>query len=76
MVEFDKFGPKGNTFKESLNIVQPTCQPDIVNLAIAHGHSIVPGDTILAPWEPDLRRYGPGRVVSGMAPRYLLQSKF
>lgn len=72
MVEFDKFGPTGNT----LNTVQPTCQPDIVNLTIAHGQSIVPGDTILAPWEPDLKRYGPGRVVSGMELRYPLKSKF
>jgi len=74
MVEFDKFGPKGNTFKETLNTVQPTCQPDLVNLANAHGHSIVPGDTVLAPWEQDLRRYGPGRVVSGMEPRNPLKS--
>ncbi|KAK9958889.1 hypothetical protein ABG768_010988 [Culter alburnus] len=74
MVEFDKFGPKGHTFKETLNTVQTTCQPDIVNLTIAHGQSIVPGDTILAPWEPDLKRYGPGRVVSGMELRYPLKS--
>nr|XP_021330086.1 uncharacterized protein C11orf16 homolog isoform X2 [Danio rerio] len=69
MVEFDKSGMNGNTFVETLNIVQPTCQPDMVNLAIAHGHSIVPGDTVLAPWEPEMRRYGPGRVIYGMEPR-------
>ncbi|XP_067276482.1 uncharacterized protein C11orf16 homolog isoform X2 [Pseudorasbora parva] len=74
MVDFDKFGPKGNAYKETLNTVQPTCQPDIVHLASAHGHSIVPGDTVLAPWDPDLRRYGPGRVVSGMELRYPLKS--
>uniref|UniRef100_A0A671RTW4 DUF4537 domain-containing protein n=1 Tax=Sinocyclocheilus anshuiensis TaxID=1608454 RepID=A0A671RTW4_9TELE len=63
-VEFDKFGPKGNTFMDTLNTVQPTCQPDMVSLASAHRHSIIPGDTVLAPWEPDMRRYGPGRVIS------------
>ncbi|XP_059363149.1 uncharacterized protein C11orf16 homolog [Carassius carassius] len=62
-VEFDEFGPKGNTFMDT---VQPTCQPDLVSLASAHRHSIMPGDTVLAPWEPDMRRYGPGRVISGM----------
>ncbi|KAI2653496.1 hypothetical protein H4Q32_013765 [Labeo rohita] len=74
MVEFDKFGPNGNTFMDTLNIVQPTCQPDMVNLSSAHRHSIVPGDTVLAPWEPDMRRYGPGRVISGTELRDPLKS--
>uniref|UniRef100_A0A672PPW5 Si:dkey-8l13.5 n=1 Tax=Sinocyclocheilus grahami TaxID=75366 RepID=A0A672PPW5_SINGR len=73
-VEFDKFGPKGNTFMDTLNTVQPICQPDMVSLASAHRHSIVPGDTVLAPWEPDMRRYGPGRVISGMELRDPLKS--
>ncbi|XP_043072861.1 uncharacterized protein C11orf16 homolog [Puntigrus tetrazona] len=73
-VDFDKFGPKGNTLMETLNTVQQTCQPDIVNLAGAHRQSIVPGDTVLAPWEPDMRRYGPGRILSGMELRDPLKS--
>ncbi len=74
-MEFDKFGPEGNTFMETLNTVQQTCQPDMVSLASAHGHNIIPGDTVLAPWEPDMRRYGPGRVISGMELRDPLKSK-
>ncbi|XP_056621817.1 uncharacterized protein C11orf16 homolog isoform X2 [Triplophysa dalaica] len=67
MVEFDKvMGPIENAFMETINAVQPTYQPDMVSLSIAHGHSIAPGDTVLVPWEPDLTRYGPGRVISGM----------
>uniref|UniRef100_A0A8C2B7I5 Si:dkey-8l13.5 n=1 Tax=Cyprinus carpio TaxID=7962 RepID=A0A8C2B7I5_CYPCA len=73
-VEFDKFGSKRNTFMDTLNTVQPICQPDMVSLASAHRHSIVPGDTVLAPWEPDMRRYGPGRVISGMELRDPLKS--
>ncbi|KAK2894635.1 hypothetical protein QQF64_012477 [Cirrhinus molitorella] len=73
-VEFDKFGPNGNTFMNTLNTVQPTCQPDMVNLSSAHRHNIVPGDTVLAPWEPDMRRYGPGRVISGTELRDPLKS--
>ncbi|XP_058607266.1 uncharacterized protein C11orf16 homolog isoform X3 [Onychostoma macrolepis] len=73
-VEFDKFGSEGNTFMETLNTVQQTCQPDMVSLASAHRHSIIPGDTVLAPWEPDMRQYGPGRVISGMELRDPLKS--
>ncbi|XP_055029889.2 uncharacterized protein C11orf16 homolog isoform X1 [Misgurnus anguillicaudatus] len=67
MVEFDKItGPEGNSFMETINTVQPTYKPDMVSLNIAYEHSITPGDSVLAPWEPDLKRYGPGRVISGI----------
>lgn len=36
---------------------------DMVNHTGAHTRCLVPGDAVLSPWEPDLRRYGPGRVM-------------
>lgn len=68
MVTFDKCLPKDNTMMEIIS-PQLTCQPDMVNITQAHKHSIVPGDTVLAPWEFQMSRYGPGRVVSGMEVR-------
>lgn len=76
MVEFDKItGPERNAFMETINAVQPTYKPDMVSLNIAYGHSITPGDAVLAPWEPDLRRYGPGRVISGIELRDSIKGK-
>ncbi|KAM9481343.1 uncharacterized protein C11orf16 homolog isoform 2-T2 [Clarias gariepinus] len=65
VVKFNECLPKADT---KMEIVSPqlTCQPDMVNVTQAHGHSIVSGDTVLAPWEPQISRYGPGRVVSGI----------
>ncbi|KAG7333289.1 hypothetical protein KOW79_003424 [Hemibagrus wyckioides] len=68
MVTFDKCLPKDDTMMEMAS-PQLTCQPDMVNITQAYEHSIVPGDTVLAPWEPQMSRYGPGRVVSGMEVR-------
>lgn len=74
MVKFNECLPKADTMME---IVSPqlTCQPDMVNVTQAHGHSIVSGDTVLAPWEPQISRYGPGRVVSGIELRDPLTGK-
>ncbi|TRY89695.1 hypothetical protein DNTS_032322, partial [Danionella cerebrum] len=71
LVEFD--GPTGSSFMDVLNTVQPTLQPDIVNLSIGHGHSIAPGDTVLAPREKEIKRYEPGRVIYGIELRDSLQ---
>ncbi|MCI4379147.1 hypothetical protein PGIGA_G00224680 [Pangasianodon gigas] len=68
MVTFDKCLPKDDTMVEMVS-PQLTCQPDMMNITQAHEHSIVPGDTVLAPWEPQMSRYGPGRVVSGIEVR-------
>ncbi|MCJ8733258.1 hypothetical protein PDJAM_G00221280 [Pangasius djambal] len=68
MLTFDKCLPKDDTMVEMVS-PQLTCQPDMVNITQAHDNSIVPGDTVLAPWEPQMSRYGPGRVVSGMEVR-------
>uniref|UniRef100_A0A4W3JS38 DUF4537 domain-containing protein n=1 Tax=Callorhinchus milii TaxID=7868 RepID=A0A4W3JS38_CALMI len=37
-------------------------------------HSVVPGDKVIAPWEPDLTRYGPGTVIFGIETRDPLQA--
>lgn len=63
MVEFD------HQSSPSLGIVssrrQLVCSPDMVNHHIrVQTHRLVPGDLVLSPWEPDVRRYGPGRVMA------------
>ncbi|KAL7871179.1 hypothetical protein SRHO_G00086760 [Serrasalmus rhombeus] len=65
MVLFDKVALRMDTNSE-ITLPQPTCQPDMVSITQAYGHSIVPGDAVLAPFEPQMSRYGPGRIVSGM----------
>ncbi|KAG9273136.1 hypothetical protein AMEX_G12235 [Astyanax mexicanus] len=65
MVAFDKPGYRVDSTSE-LALPQPTCQPDMINITQGYGHSIVPGDTVLAPFEQEMSRYGPGRIVSGM----------
>lgn len=42
---------------------QLVCSLDMVNRSGAPARSPVPGDAVLSPWEPELRRYGPGRVM-------------
>ncbi|KAI5623934.1 hypothetical protein C0J50_16615 [Silurus asotus] len=68
MVTFDTCLPKDDTMMETASS-QLICQSDMLNITQAHTHNIVPGDTVLAPWEPQMNRYGPGRVVSGMEVR-------
>ena len=48
---------------------QETFVYDIISLDDAHRHSILPGDKVLAPWEPESSRYGPGVVVEGQEKR-------
>lgn len=43
---------------------QLVCSLDMVNDSRAHTCSLAPGNTVMSPWEPDLRRYGPGQVVA------------
>ncbi|XP_071271605.1 uncharacterized protein C11orf16 homolog [Salvelinus alpinus] len=74
VVEFDRPGTRrpeggdGHAMRMSQQ-QQLVCSPDMLNHTQAHTHCLVPGDAVLSPWEPDLRRYGPGRVVSGMETR-------
>lgn len=74
MVAFDNCSPKDDIMMQ-MGSPQLTCQPDMVNITQAHEHSIAPGDTVLAPWEPQMSRYGPGRVLSGMELRNPLEGK-
>uniref|UniRef100_A0A3Q3JR46 DUF4537 domain-containing protein n=1 Tax=Monopterus albus TaxID=43700 RepID=A0A3Q3JR46_MONAL len=62
LVEFD------HPTAASLGVVsaqrQLVCSVDMVNHTRAHTHYLVPGEAVLSPWEPDLRRYGPGRLMA------------
>ncbi|XP_076840413.1 uncharacterized protein C11orf16 homolog [Brachyhypopomus gauderio] len=64
MVAFDKPVPRGDSGTE-MAWPQLTCQPDMVSIGQAHGRALGPGDTVLAPVELQLGRYGPGRILSG-----------
>uniref|UniRef100_A0A3P8ZHV4 DUF4537 domain-containing protein n=1 Tax=Esox lucius TaxID=8010 RepID=A0A3P8ZHV4_ESOLU len=76
VVEFDRLetGRLEHRYSNIRN-QQLVCSPDMLNHTQAHMHSLVPGDAVLSPWEPDLHRYGPGRVVSGMERRDLLTAE-
>ncbi|XP_041320579.1 uncharacterized protein C11orf16 homolog isoform X1 [Pyrgilauda ruficollis] len=49
--------------------VQKTAQDDILEYVNGMKHSLLPGDRVLAPWEPDRARYGPGTVLRGIETR-------
>ncbi|KAK3098099.1 hypothetical protein FSP39_016088 [Pinctada imbricata] len=58
------FGPcKHGKYKETS--YQDTLIFDIIDYADAQRHSILSGDKVLAPWEPEGERYGPGVVIEG-----------
>uniref|UniRef100_A0A096LRH1 DUF4537 domain-containing protein n=1 Tax=Poecilia formosa TaxID=48698 RepID=A0A096LRH1_POEFO len=58
VVEFDRGGSAASSQRELV------CSLDLVVDSRGHNHRLVPGDFVLSPWESDLRRYGPGRVVA------------
>ena len=63
-----EFGPsKHGNFKKT--DYQETYVYDIISFDDAQRHSILPGDKVLAPWEPKSSRYGPGVVVEGQEKR-------
>uniref|UniRef100_A0A8C3JG80 Chromosome 11 open reading frame 16 n=1 Tax=Calidris pygmaea TaxID=425635 RepID=A0A8C3JG80_9CHAR len=49
--------------------VQKTAKDDILEYMNGMKHSLLPGDKVLAPWEPDMARYGPGTVLTGIETR-------
>ncbi|KAM4898255.1 uncharacterized protein C11orf16 homolog [Sylvia borin] len=49
--------------------VQKTAKDDILEYMNGMKHSLLPGDRVLAPWEPDRARYGPGTVLRGIETR-------
>ncbi|KAL2093059.1 hypothetical protein ACEWY4_010371 [Coilia grayii] len=68
LVEFDKRHPKDPP-ESCTSAHQLVCPPDMVHHTRAHAHSLMPGDALLAPWGPELWKYGPGRVLMGSEPR-------
>ncbi|KAM5137868.1 uncharacterized protein C11orf16 homolog [Mantella aurantiaca] len=50
-------------------MLQKTGSGDIIQYEEARRHCIVPGDNVLAPWEPQLTRFGPGTVILGLETR-------
>ncbi|XP_042295846.1 uncharacterized protein C11orf16 homolog [Sceloporus undulatus] len=55
--------------------VQETASSDILECVTGMRHSIMPGDKVLAPWEPEQKRYGPGTVLQGIETRDPLREK-
>ncbi|KFZ46247.1 Uncharacterized protein C11orf16, partial [Antrostomus carolinensis] len=49
--------------------VQKTAKDDILEYVNGMKHSLLPGDKVLAPWEPDMARYGPGTILTGTETR-------
>ncbi|XP_041111195.1 uncharacterized protein C11orf16-like isoform X2 [Polyodon spathula] len=49
--------------------LQETRLCDLVQYEDAMRCPVTPGDSVLAPWEPDLERYGPGTVLLGQERR-------
>ncbi|XP_047452953.1 uncharacterized protein C11orf16 homolog [Mugil cephalus] len=67
VVEFDQSGSAGLGAVSSQR--QLVCSLDMVSDSRTHRHCVVPGDVVLSPWEPDGKRFGPGRVVAAVARR-------
>ncbi|XP_072128685.1 uncharacterized protein C11orf16 homolog isoform X5 [Mobula birostris] len=72
LIEFDKsrMDQDGNCQIS----VQETALYDIIQYNEGMRHSVVPGDYVLAPWESDGNRYGPGKVITGIETRDPLQA--
>ncbi|KAM3918722.1 uncharacterized protein C11orf16 homolog [Leptodactylus fuscus] len=66
LIEFTKPCVEGERFPAML---QKTRACDMIQHEEALRHCIVPGDNVLAPWEPQLSRYGPGTVLLGLETR-------
>lgn len=41
-------------------------EEDVIQLSPSRDYSLQPGDKVLAPWEADRQRYGPGTVILGL----------
>ena len=62
------FGPcKHGKYRETT--YQDTYVFDIVDYHDAQRHTILTGDHVLAPWEPEGEMYGPGIVIDGQEKR-------
>ncbi|XP_068452581.1 uncharacterized protein C11orf16 homolog [Clinocottus analis] len=67
VVEFDRPGGAGGSLEAAAPLRQTVCSLDMESNAAARTRPLQPGDAVLSPWEPDLRRYGPGRVMAAAA---------
>ncbi|XP_063173998.1 uncharacterized protein C11orf16 homolog [Candoia aspera] len=61
--------------EEDTPCVQKTAHSDILESVNGMRHSILPGDKVMAPWEQEQKRYGPGTVLQGMETRDPLREK-
>lgn len=61
VVEFDP--PGGAAWRAVSSHRELVCSLDMVSHTGDHRIHLLSGDAVLSPWEPDLRRYGPGRVT-------------
>ncbi|XP_073401290.1 uncharacterized protein C11orf16 homolog isoform X2 [Dendrobates tinctorius] len=66
LVEFSRPCVEGERYPAML---QKTRACDIIQHEAALRHCVVPGDNVLAPWEPQMTRYGPGTVILGLETR-------
>uniref|UniRef100_A0A7M4E025 Chromosome 11 open reading frame 16 n=1 Tax=Crocodylus porosus TaxID=8502 RepID=A0A7M4E025_CROPO len=66
LIEFAKPPALGEKYPA---YVQKTSKDDILEYSHGMSHCILPGDKVLAPWESDMVRYGPGTVVLGIETR-------
>nr|XP_056708094.1 uncharacterized protein C11orf16 homolog [Euleptes europaea] len=61
--------------EEDTTCIQATASGDILEYVNGMRHSILPGDKVMAPWEPEQKRYGPGTVILGAEHRDPLKAK-
>ncbi|XP_070130842.1 uncharacterized protein C11orf16 homolog isoform X1 [Equus caballus] len=67
LVEFEAplvTGPKLPAQQQSVVL-----EDDVIQFSPSMEYSLQPGDKVLAPWEPDRQRYGPGTVLLGLEAR-------
>ncbi|KAM8968585.1 uncharacterized protein C11orf16 homolog isoform X1 [Sarcophilus harrisii] len=66
LVEFEGPPSEGPKLQGTL---QSTSPEDVIRCSWALKHPLLPGDKVLAPWEPQQERYGPGTMVQGLETR-------
>ncbi|CAL8357091.1 unnamed protein product [Lota lota] len=61
LVELDHLESSSTVSEQQLQLV---CSLDMIHHTGAHANQLVPGDAVMSPWEPGVRRYGPGVVTA------------
>lgn len=68
-MEFDPPGPSPSLRLVS-SLRELVCSLDMMtDTHRSHTCFLAPGDAVLSPWEPEMQRYGPGRVTAAMQSR-------